>query len=208
MIITSAGKNIAPSNIENYLKESPLVGHALVFGEGRPYCVAVLTLDGEVAPQVARRNGIEFTDLADLARNPQVRALVQQSVDAANERLSRPEQVKRFELLPVEWTAESEEHQPSRGSVTPARDRGSPKRRVGHAHGPATAAPGSWSGLYSGTSTGRRWAASSARSVDRALPLSPTVHTRGPRGRPVAGDRAAARSSGWPARPSSIWSHW
>ena len=61
---------------------------------GRPYCVAVLTLDGEVAPQVARRNGIEFTDLADLARNPQVRALVQQSVDAANERLSRPEQVK------------------------------------------------------------------------------------------------------------------
>ena len=70
-----------------------------MFGEGRPYCVAVLTLDGEVAPQVARRNGIEFTDLADLARNPQVRALVQQSVDAANERLSRPEQVKKFELL-------------------------------------------------------------------------------------------------------------
>ena len=113
MIITSAGKNIAPSNIENYLKESPLVGHALVFGEGRPYCVAVLTLDGEVAPQVARRNGIEFTDLADLARNPQVRALVQQSVDAANERLSRPEQVKKFELLPVEWTAESEELTPT-----------------------------------------------------------------------------------------------
>ena len=64
----------------------------------------VLTLDGEVAPQVARRNGIEFTDLADLARNPQVRALVQQSVDAANERLSRPEQV-RGSSCSVEWTA-------------------------------------------------------------------------------------------------------
>ena len=113
MIITSAGKNIAPSNIENLLKESPLVGHALVFGESRPYCVAVLTLDGEIAPLVARKHGIEFTDLADLAQNPTILAMVQQSVDAANERLSRPEQVKKFELLPVEWTAESEELTPT-----------------------------------------------------------------------------------------------
>jgi long-chain acyl-CoA synthetase len=113
MIITSAGKNIAPSNIENLLKESPLVGHALVFGEGRPYCVAVLTLDGEVAPVLAQKHGIEFTDLADLARNPRILALVQQSVDAANERLSRPEQVKKWELLPTEWTAESEELTPT-----------------------------------------------------------------------------------------------
>ena len=113
MIITSAGKNIAPSNIENLLKESPLVGHALVFGESRPYCVAVLTLDGEIAPLVARKHGIEFSDLADLAQNPTILAMVQQSVDAANERLSRPEQVKKFELLPVEWTAESEELTPT-----------------------------------------------------------------------------------------------
>jgi long-chain acyl-CoA synthetase len=113
MIITSAGKNIAPSNIENLLKESPLVGHALVFGDARPYCVAVLTLDGEIAPVLAQRHGIEFTDLADLAQNPQILALVQQSVDAANERLSRPEQVKKWELLPTEWTAESEELTPT-----------------------------------------------------------------------------------------------
>ena len=51
LIITSAGKNIAPSNIENYLKESPIVGHAMAFGDNRPYVVAVLTLDGEVAPR-------------------------------------------------------------------------------------------------------------------------------------------------------------
>jgi long-chain acyl-CoA synthetase len=113
MIITSAGKNIAPSNIENLLKESPLVGHALVFGDARPFCVAVLTLDGEIAPVLAQKHGIEFSDLADLARNPQVLAMVQQSVDAANERLSRPEQVKKWELLPTEWTAESEELTPT-----------------------------------------------------------------------------------------------
>ena len=113
LIITSAGKNIAPSNIESLLKESPIVGHALAFGDNRPYVVAVLTLDGEVAPVVAQMGGVEFTDLADLAAKPEILAMAQEAVDRANARLSRPEQVKSFELLPVEWTAESEELTPT-----------------------------------------------------------------------------------------------
>jgi long-chain acyl-CoA synthetase len=113
LIITSAGKNIAPSNIEGYLKESPIIGHAMAIGDGRPYVVAILTLDGEIAPIVAQRLGLEFTDLADLAARPEILAMAQQAVDAANERLSRPEQVKSFALLPVEWTAESEELTPT-----------------------------------------------------------------------------------------------
>ncbi|WP_151083242.1 AMP-dependent synthetase/ligase [Nocardioides cynanchi] len=113
LIITSAGKNIAPSNIESYLKESPIVGHALAFGDSRPYVVAVLTLDGEVAPVIAQMGGIEFTDLADLAAKPEILAMAQDAVDKANARLSRPEQIKAFELLPVEWTAESEELTPT-----------------------------------------------------------------------------------------------
>ena len=113
LIITSAGKNIAPSNIENYLKESPIIGHAMAIGDNRPYVVAVLTLDGEIAPVMAQQLGIEFTDLADLAEKPEILALAQQAVDSANERLSRPEQIKSFELLPVEWTAESEELTPT-----------------------------------------------------------------------------------------------
>lgn len=113
LIITSAGKNIAPSNIENYLKESPLIGHAMAIGDSRPYVVAVLTLDGEIAPLMAQQMGIEFADLADLARKPEILAAVQAAVDSANERLSRPEQVKAFELLPVEWTAESDELTPT-----------------------------------------------------------------------------------------------
>ncbi|MFC6343763.1 AMP-dependent synthetase/ligase, partial [Nocardioides hankookensis] len=113
MIITSSGKNVAPSNIENLLKESPVVGHALVFGEGRPYCVAVLTLDGEVVPVVAQQLGIEASSLAELAQHPQIVAMAQAAVDSANARLSRPEQIKAFELLPVEWTAESEELTPT-----------------------------------------------------------------------------------------------
>jgi long-chain acyl-CoA synthetase len=57
--------------------------------------------------------GIEFTDLADLAAKPEILAMAQEAVDKANARLSRPEQVKAFELLPVEWTAESEELTPT-----------------------------------------------------------------------------------------------
>jgi long-chain acyl-CoA synthetase len=113
LIITSAGKNVAPSNIEGLLKESPIVGHALAFGDNRPYVVAVLTLDGEVAPVVAERAGIAYTDLADLAAKPEILAMAQAAVDSANARLSRPEQVKSFELLPTEWTAESEELTPT-----------------------------------------------------------------------------------------------
>lgn len=113
LIITSAGKNIAPSNIENYLKESPIVGHAMAIGDGRPYVVAVMTLDGEIAPLVAQQAGVEFSDLADLATKPQIQAMAQAAVDAANARLSRPEQVKRWALLPTEWTAESAELTPT-----------------------------------------------------------------------------------------------
>ena len=113
LIITSAGKNIAPSNIENFLKESPIVGHAMAVGDGKPYVVAVLTLDGEIAPLIAQKMGVEFTDLADLAQKPEILAMAKAAVDAANERLSRPEQVKAFELLPTEWTAESEELTPT-----------------------------------------------------------------------------------------------
>lgn len=113
MIINSAGKNIAPSNIENLLKESPLVGHAMVVGDGRSYVVAVLTLDGEIAPVVAQKLGVEAGSLAELAQHPVIRGAVAQAVDAANARLSRPEQVKAFELLGEEWTAESEELTPT-----------------------------------------------------------------------------------------------
>jgi long-chain acyl-CoA synthetase len=113
MIITSSGKNIAPSTVENLLKESPVIGHALVFGDARPYVVAVLILDPEVAPVVASSMGLETTSLAELAQHPAILAMVQDAVDEANARLSRPEQVKSFELLPTEWTAESEELTPT-----------------------------------------------------------------------------------------------
>jgi long-chain acyl-CoA synthetase len=113
LIITSSGKNLSPANVEGLLKEHPLVGQALVYGDNRPYLVALVVLDHEVAPAWAARNGLGTADLAALAGHEQVLAEVRLAVDAANQRLARIEQVKRFEVLPVEWTAESEELTPT-----------------------------------------------------------------------------------------------
>ena len=113
LIITAGGENIAPSLIENHLKEHPLVGQALAFGDRRPYVVALITLDGEVAPVWAAAHGIETTDLAALADNPLVLDEVAKAVEDANARLARVQQVKKWRLLPAEWTAESEELTPT-----------------------------------------------------------------------------------------------
>jgi long-chain acyl-CoA synthetase len=113
LIITSSGKNVSPANIESLLKEHPLVGQALAYGDNRPYVVALVVLDHEMLPAWAARNGLTGTGVGELAGHDEVLEAVQQAVDAANQRLARAEQVKRFELLPVEWTAESEELTPT-----------------------------------------------------------------------------------------------
>jgi long-chain acyl-CoA synthetase len=113
IIITAGGENVPPAVIENLLVAHPLVGQALAFGDRRPYVVALLTLDGDVAPAWAKARGVQAGSLAELAGNPAVLAEVGEAVAAANERLARVQQVKRWRLLPVEWTAESEELTPT-----------------------------------------------------------------------------------------------
>jgi long-chain acyl-CoA synthetase len=113
LIITSGGENISPAAIENLLVAHPLVGQALAYGDRRPYVVAVLTLDGEVALPWARARGIEAGSLAELAAHPVILETVGQAVADANAKLARVQQVKNWALLPVEWTAESEELTPT-----------------------------------------------------------------------------------------------
>ena len=113
LIITAGGENIAPAAVENVLVAHPLIGQALAYGDRRPYVVALLTLDGEAASAWARARGITAGSLAELASDPQVLAEVAAGVAAANERLARVQQVKRWRLLPVEWTAETEELTPT-----------------------------------------------------------------------------------------------
>jgi long-chain acyl-CoA synthetase len=98
IIITSSGKNISPANIENALKESRWISEAVVYGDDRPYLVAVITLDPEEVPALAEKVGME-PDVAAMAGDERVRAVIQHEVDATNSRFARIEQVKRFQIL-------------------------------------------------------------------------------------------------------------
>ncbi|MEU5869675.1 MULTISPECIES: AMP-dependent synthetase/ligase [unclassified Nonomuraea] len=113
LIITAGGENVSPAEIENHLKEHLLIGQALAYGDNRPHPVAVLTLDGETAPGWASSRGIGFASLAELAEHPDVLKEVSAAVEAANAKLARVQQVKRWALLGTEWTAETEELTPS-----------------------------------------------------------------------------------------------
>ena len=111
ILVTAGGKNVAPQNIENDLKTSQYVSQALVVGDRRPYVAALVTLDADEVGRWAAGLGIEG-DPADLADDPRVRDLVQRVVDDANRERSRFEQVKRFTILPRDFTMEE-------GEVTP-----------------------------------------------------------------------------------------
>jgi long-chain acyl-CoA synthetase len=113
LIITAGGENVSPAAVENLLVAHPLIGQALAYGDRRPYLVAILTLDGGVAPAWAKARGIEASSLAELGANPVVLAEVERAVADANARLARVQQVKYWELLPVEWTPEGEELTPT-----------------------------------------------------------------------------------------------
>jgi long-chain acyl-CoA synthetase len=113
LIISAGGKNMSPANIEARIKaSSPLIGQAVAIGDRRPYNVALITLDPDVAPAFAQQHGVEDASPESLARNEAVLAEVQRGIDVANEHLGRFEQIKRFKVLPTEW-------QPGGAELTP-----------------------------------------------------------------------------------------
>jgi long-chain acyl-CoA synthetase len=111
ILVTAGGKNVAPQNIENDLKTSKFVSQALVVGDARPYVAALITLDPVEIAGWAAEHGLDG-DAATLAQDERVRELVQNAVDDANRERSRFEQVKRFAILPRDFTMED-------GEITP-----------------------------------------------------------------------------------------
>jgi long-chain acyl-CoA synthetase len=111
ILVTAGGKNVAPQNIENDLKNSKYVSQALVVGDARPYVSALVTLDPVETAHWAADNAVEG-DLAALAANSSIHELVQGVVDEVNRDRSRFEQIKRFAILPRDFTMEE-------GEVTP-----------------------------------------------------------------------------------------
>ncbi|MGB2850279.1 MAG: AMP-binding protein [Solirubrobacterales bacterium] len=114
LIINAAGKNMSPASIEANLKtSSPLIGQAVAIGDQRSYNVALLTLDPEYAPVWAAKNGIEDNSLQALAANETLLAAVQEAVEAANAKMSRVEQIKKFKLLGADWEPGGDELTPT-----------------------------------------------------------------------------------------------
>jgi long-chain acyl-CoA synthetase len=112
ILINAYGKNIAPAYVENKLKASPYIHDAVVIGDRRPYLVALLVLDEDHVARWAQEHRVPFTTFADLSTNERVYALIEQEVEGVNRTLSRPEQIKRFAILPKRLYEED-------GEVTP-----------------------------------------------------------------------------------------
>ena len=110
IIITAGGKNITPTNLEVEIKQSQWVGEAVVVGDRKPYLVALVTLDADEVGKLAAQ-GLP-TDSAELARNEQMRALIEAHIDQLSEKFGSVEQVKKFAILPRELSM-------SAGELTP-----------------------------------------------------------------------------------------
>ena len=114
IIINAAGKNMSPANIEAAVKSgSPLIGQACCIGDRRPYNTALIVLDADFAPQWATQNDLGDRSLEQLATEPRMIAAVQAGIDAANERLARVEQIKKFTIVPGDWLPGGDELTPT-----------------------------------------------------------------------------------------------
>jgi long-chain acyl-CoA synthetase len=112
VMINSSGKNIAPGNLENLLKTSRYISQAMVFGEGKKYISALITLDEDETVKYARDNGIVYTGFADLTKKSEIIDLIQSEINKKNKEVSRVEKVKRFGILEEDFLQDE-------GEITP-----------------------------------------------------------------------------------------
>ncbi|HTO61395.1 MAG TPA: AMP-dependent synthetase/ligase [Bradyrhizobium sp.] len=113
IIITSGGKNITPSEIENLLKFSPYVSDAVVVGDKRPYLTCLVMIDHENVEKYAQDHDIPFTNYASLCRAPEIRELIGREIEVVNANFARAETIKKFFLIERQLTPEDEELTPT-----------------------------------------------------------------------------------------------
>ena len=114
LIITAGGTHVAPAVLEDRLRASPLVSQAMVVGDGRPYIAALLTLDREALESWKQQHGRPADATArDLASDPELTADIQRAVDDTNKAVSRAESIRRFRILPTDFTEASGQLTPS-----------------------------------------------------------------------------------------------
>ena len=112
IIITAGGKNLAPANLENDLKQSRWISQAVMYGDRRPYPVALITLDPEEIVPWAHERGLP-EDLGQLAEQPDVTALVQEELDRVNAKYAQVEQIKKFKILDHDLSQDTGELTPT-----------------------------------------------------------------------------------------------
>jgi long-chain acyl-CoA synthetase len=112
ILVTAGGKNVAPAVLEDRLRAHALVDQCLVVGDGQPFIGALVTIDRETYPTWAQENG-KPTDVADAVDDPDLVAAVQEAVDEANKAVSKAEAIRKFTILPGEWTEEGGQLTPS-----------------------------------------------------------------------------------------------
>ena len=112
IIITAGGKNLTPSNLENDLKQSRYISQAVMYGDRRPYPVALVTLDPEEIIPWAKEKGLP-EDMIELVHRAEVRELIQDVLDRANAKYAKVEQIKKFALLDRDLTQETGELTPT-----------------------------------------------------------------------------------------------
>ncbi|MBR0691974.1 long-chain fatty acid--CoA ligase [Bradyrhizobium lablabi] len=113
IIITSGGKNVTPSEIENQLKFSPYVSDAVVIGDKRPYLTCLIMIDQENVEKYAQDHDIPFTNYASLCRAREIQDLIHREIEAVNANFARVESIKRFYLIERQLTPEDEELTPT-----------------------------------------------------------------------------------------------
>jgi long-chain acyl-CoA synthetase len=113
IIVLSSGKNVAPNLVENYVKENHLISQCFLYGDSKSYCVALITLNQAEAEMFAKANKIEFKNFVELTQNEQIFAIVKDSIEKANSRLSSSEQIKKFVILERDFSLELDEITPT-----------------------------------------------------------------------------------------------
>ena len=119
LIVTAGGKNVAPAVLEDRLRAHPLIGQCLVVGDGKPFIAALVTIDRDALPGWRRRHDKPAADpdaaasAEDLVDDPELRGEVAAAVEEANRAVSRAEQIRKFRILPGDFTEEGGELTPT-----------------------------------------------------------------------------------------------
>ena len=114
LIVTAGGKNVSPAGLEDVIRASALVSQAMVVGDQKPFIAALITIDPEAFPAWKERNGKPASaSVSDLADDADLRAEVQAAIDDANKTVSHAEAIKKFRILPDDFTEETGEMTPT-----------------------------------------------------------------------------------------------